>query len=56
MDHVGNIRSTRPEVFCKKGVVENSTKLTGKHRARVSFLIKLQAIVYRTRLVASSEI
>ena len=30
-------------MFYKKGVFRNSTKFTGKHRARVSFLIKLQA-------------
>ena len=24
-------RSSRPEVFCKKGVLRNSTKFTGKH-------------------------
>ena len=38
-------RSSRPEVFCKKGVIRNFTKFTGKHLASVSFLIKLQAQV-----------
>ena len=36
-------RSSRPEVFCKKGVLRNFTKFTEKHLARVSFLKKLQA-------------
>ena len=35
-------RSSRPEVFCKRGVLRNFTKFTGKHLSRVSFLIKLQ--------------
>ena len=25
------VRSSRPEVFCKKSVLENSAKFTGKH-------------------------
>ena len=36
-------RSSRPEVFCKKGALKNLAKFTGKHLCRVSFLIKLQA-------------
>ena len=36
-------RSSRPEVFFKKGVLKDFTKFTGKHRVRVPFLIKLQA-------------
>ena len=31
-----------PEVFCKKGVLRNFAKFTGKHLCQVSFLIKLQ--------------
>ena len=46
------IRSSRPEVFCKKDVLRNFTKFTVKHLSRVSFLIKLQAS--RTPLVAAS--
>ena len=39
-----SIRSIRPEVFCKKGVLRNFTKFTGKHLcARDSFLMKVQA-------------
>ena len=36
-------RRIRREVFCKKGVLENFTKFTGKTFVGVSFLIKLQA-------------
>ena len=36
-------RSSCPEVFYKNKVLENFSKFTGKHLARVSFLIKLQA-------------
>ena len=28
---VENIRSSRPEVFCKKGVLRTFAKFTGKH-------------------------
>ena len=38
-----NVRSSCPEVFCKKGVLRNFTKSTGNTCATVSFLIKLQA-------------
>ena len=36
-------RSSRPEVFCKKDVLINFAKFTGKHQLQVSCLIKLQA-------------
>ena len=32
-----------PEVFCKKGALENFVKLTGKQMCQSLFLIKLQA-------------
>ena len=32
-----------PEVFCKKGALENFAKLTGKQMCQSFFLIKLQA-------------
>ena len=35
-------RSSRTEVFCKKGVLRNFAKLTGKYMYRSLFLIKLQ--------------
>ena len=37
-------RSSRPEVFCKKSVLWNFAKFTGKH----SFLIKLQVLGQNT--------
>ena len=35
-------RNSRPKVFCKKGVVKNFAKFTGKLGVGVSFLRKLQ--------------
>ena len=36
-------RSSRPEVFCKKGAPRNFTQFTGKRLCQRLFLIKLQA-------------
>ena len=36
-------RSSCPEAFCKKGVLRNFAKFTGKHPCQSLFLIKLQA-------------
>ena len=36
-------RGSRPEGFCKKGVLRYFAKLTGKHLCQSLFLIKLQA-------------
>ena len=33
-------RSSRPEVFCKKGVLRNSTEFTGNHLCQSLFLNK----------------
>ena len=33
-------RSSRPEVFCKKGVLRNFAKFTGKHLCQSLFLIE----------------
>ena len=49
-----------PDIFCKKGVLRNFAKFTGKHLCQVSFLRKLQASVaslfsYRTSLMAASN-
>ena len=33
-------RSSRPEMFCKKGVLENFAKLTGKHLCQSLFFNK----------------
>ena len=34
-------RSSRPEVFCKKGVLRNFTKFTGKHLCQSLFFNKV---------------
>ena len=36
-------RSSRPDVFCKKGVVRNFSQFTGKHLCQSLFLIKFHA-------------
>ena len=36
-------RSSRPEVFCKKGVLRNFTKFTGKH-LRQNFIVNFEHI------------
>ena len=38
-------RSSRPEVFCKKGVLKIYVKFTGKHLCQSPFLTNLQASV-----------
>ena len=42
------IRSSRPEVFCKKGVLRNFTKFTGKHLCQSLFFNKVAglALIY----------
>ena len=35
------LRSSRPEVFCKKGVLKNVTKFTGKHMCQNLFFNKV---------------
>ena len=42
----GSDRSSRPQVFCKKGILRNIAKFTGKHLHQSLFLIKLQAEAY----------
>ena len=39
-------RSSRLEVFCKKGVLKKFAKFTGKHLCQISFLIKLLVDAY----------
>ena len=46
-----NFRSSRPEVFCKKGVLRNFAKFTGKHLCWSFFLIKLQVWCLATLLI-----
>ena len=36
-----NFRSSRPEMFCKKGVLRNFTKFTGKHLCQSLFFNKV---------------
>ena len=38
------IRSSRSEVFCKKGVFENLAKFTGKHLRQGLFLKKVAGL------------
>ena len=63
------LRSSRPDVFCKKGVLRNFSKFTGKHLCQGLFFNKVAGLVfscefweisnntffYRTPLVATSE-
>ena len=46
-------RSSRPEVFCKKGVLRNFAKFTGKHLCQILFFNKV-AGPCRTPPVAAS--
>ena len=39
-----NFRSSRPEVFCKKGVVRNFAKFTGKHLCQSLFFNKVAGL------------
>ena len=39
---MSNARSSHPEVFCKKDVLRNFAKITGKHWCQDLFLTKLQ--------------
>ena len=38
------LRSSRPEVFCKKGVLKNFTKCTGKHLCQSFFFNKVAGL------------
>ena len=40
-DKLPTNRSSRPEVFCKKGVLRNSAKFTGKHLCQSLFFNKV---------------
>ena len=42
-DTPAKLYRSRPEVFCKKSVLKNFTKFTGKHLCLSLFLTKLQA-------------
>ena len=43
-------RNSRPEVFCKKGVLKNFTKFTGKHLRQSSFFNKVAGLRSATLL------
>ena len=47
-------RSSRPEVFCREGVVGNFAKFTGKHLCQGLFFNKVEQLSYRTPPVAAS--
>ena len=49
-------RSSRPDVFCKKGVLRNVAKCTGKHLCRSLFFNKVEGLrhLWRTPLVVAS--
>ena len=46
-------RSSRPEVFCKKGVLRNSTKFTGKQLCQGLFFNKVAGLRHTTSLKKS---
>ena len=39
-----HLRSNRPEVFCKKGVLRNFAKFTGKHQCQSLFFNKVAGL------------
>ena len=41
-------RSSRPEVFCRKGVLRNFAKFTGKHLCQSLFLNKVAGLKPRS--------
>ena len=44
-DYVSRIfKSSRPEMFCKKGILRNSTEFTGKHLCRSLFFNKVEGL------------
>ena len=47
-------RSSRPEVFCKKGVLRNFTKFTGKHLCQSLFFNKDEGLRPTTLLKKTS--
>ena len=43
-------RSSRPEVFCKKSVLRNFAKFTGKHLRQSLFFNKVAGLIFATLL------
>ena len=48
------MRSSSPEMFCKKGVLRNFIKFTGKHLCCELCEISKNTLFHRTPLVAAS--
>ena len=44
------IRNSRPEVLCKKGVLKNFVRITGKHLCRNLFINKVASLASATLL------
>ena len=42
--HLQVVRSSRPEVFCKKDILRNFTKFTGKHVCQSLFFNKVAGL------------
>ena len=49
-------RSSRPEVFCKKGVLRNFTKFTGKHLCQRLFFNKVAGLRTTASAIPVSEV
>ena len=49
------IRSSRPEVFCERGVLENFTKFTGKHLCQSNFVKFLRTPLFIEHLLAAAS-
>ena len=43
---ISKVRSSHPEVFCKKGVLRNFAKFTGKHLCQSLFFNKVAKFIY----------
>ena len=59
ISYLMSYRSSRPEVLCKKGVLENFTKFAGKHLCQSLFLNKVagpdpSGVIYNNRFPFSN--
>ena len=52
--HIILFRSSRPEVFCKKGIPKNFPKFTGKHLCQSLFFTKVAGLTPATLLKRDS--
>ena len=48
LEHMVSFRTSRPEVFCKKSVLRNFTKFTGKHLCQGLFFNKVAGTPFFT--------